>query len=88
MNKRQRLIYQRYCESPYVTLREVYGTYSYAKELAYEYCTKRFTQQNGKRFRIISHNSMMFTIGYTYEEDNKTYFHYESNKSMQHWEVK
>ena len=89
MNKRQQEIYKRYCESPYVTLREVYGTYSKRKEYAYECCTERFRLQNGHRFRIISWNSNMFTIGYMYYDSlGKLYFHYESNKSMQQWEVK
>lgn len=87
MNKRQNYIYEKYCESMNVTLRDVYNNYSVYKERAYERCTKRFLDMQGQRFRIISFNSQMFSIGFRYYENNKLMFHYESNKSMQDWSL-
>lgn len=77
--KRQALAhYESYKRSSAITLRDVYGSWSKAKENAYEYCRNLMAEKNGHGFRIISANGWMFTAGFMFEEDGKQMFMYIS----------
>ena len=43
---------------------QVYGTYSRAKESAWEWCRELCISENGENFRIISHNSNVFSVAW------------------------
>lgn len=50
-----------------VVLSDVYGSYSGAKEDAYNDCSKLCDQFNGWGFHIASHNPMVFTVQFKLE---------------------
>lgn len=50
-----------------VYLNDVYGTYSVAKERAYNYCRKLCDRFNGWGFQIVSHNINTFTVQFEFE---------------------
>lgn len=50
-----------------VYLSDVYGSYSVAKECAYNYCSKLCDRFNGWGFQIVSHNCMTFTVQFKFE---------------------
>ena len=81
MNKRQQSILEAYNNSNLETLHECYGSWSWAKENAYNYCKRLCADKNGYGFTIIGYNIFMFTIGFKYRKDGKEYLHYESNKT-------
>lgn len=87
MNKRQQQIFDNYCQSNLRTLRDCYGSYSYAKETAYEACMYRCYKQQGSNMRIISFNSMQFTIGWIFQVNNERYFHYETAHNIKEWRI-
>lgn len=58
------------------TLSDCYNSYSYAKEKAYNYCKNLQTQYNGYDFKIISYNTMQFTVGFYCDFEGKTNFVY------------
>ena len=47
-------------------LNDVYHNASSAKLRAYEYCIHLCSELDGYDFRILSHNSMTFTVGFRY----------------------
>ena len=47
-----------------VTLRDVYGRHSDAKERAYEYCLRLMDEYHGRGGVILSHNQMIFTFAF------------------------
>ena len=53
------------CEG--VNLSDVYGTYSVAKERAYNYCRKLCDRFNGWGFQIVSHNINTFSVQFAFE---------------------
>jgi hypothetical protein len=76
-DKRQALgHYEMYKRSSATTLRDVYDSWSRAKENAYEYCRNLMAEKNGHGFRIITANTFMFTAGFEFEEDGKQMFMY------------
>lgn len=50
-----------------VGLSDVYGSYSTAKERAYNYCTKLCDRFNGWGFQIVGHNCMTFSVQFKFE---------------------
>ena len=75
--KRQALLhYEDYKRSNLTSLRDVYSSWSHAKENAYRYCRELMHEKNGHDFRIISANGWMFTAGFMFEEDGKQMFMY------------
>lgn len=59
------------------SLSDCYNNYSYAKEKAYNYCKDLQAQYNGYNFMIISYNTMQFSAGFYYiDNDNKHHFVY------------
>jgi len=87
MNKRQQSILDAYNNSDLRTLHECYGSWSWAKEYAYEDCKRTCANMNGYDFRIISYNTCMFSIGFRYKKDGKEYLHYETNVSVLDFEI-
>lgn len=59
--------YSRWLASSNCYLSQVYGSYSQNKEYAMKYCFHLYNELNGERIRIISHNSMVFTVGFEFD---------------------
>ena len=65
---------------PYKELWQVYGRFSQEKANALENCKRRCAELNGYGFKIVSHNSCVFTVGfetatgYVYETNCNEYF--------------
>lgn len=55
----------RYGEGVYLS--DVYGSYSIAKEQAYNYCTKLCERFNGWGFQIVGHSSQTFSVQFKFE---------------------
>lgn len=55
----------RYGEGVYLS--DVYGSYSVAKERAYNYCRKLCDRFNGWGFQIVSHNINTFSVQFEFE---------------------
>lgn len=88
-NKNETAILRAHERASATTLRECYGSWSMAKECAYNECKKRCREVGGNDFKIISHNGWQFTIGYYYvDKSNKVRFHYESANATRDFEVK
>lgn len=74
--------FKRYAKSDDSYLWNIYGSYSRAKERVYNNWYDKMLSLNGWHFRIVSHNCMIFTLGFLTEEiDNitgevKTIFNY------------
>ena len=49
------------------SLHDIYNSFSYAKEKAYNYCRELYYKENGSNFRIISHNTFSFSIAFDVE---------------------
>jgi hypothetical protein len=56
------------------TLHDAYGTFSYAKEQAYNYWLNYVRTHNAKDLRILSHNCMHFTLGFMLIENGEEHF--------------
>ena len=50
-----------------VNLSDIYGSYSDAKEDAYNYCRKLCDRFNGRDFQIVGHNCMTFSVQFKFE---------------------
>ncbi len=59
----------RWYDSNDYALYQVYGNYSHAKEQAMQYCEEMMHAYNGHGLSIISHNSMVFTVGFEFYDD-------------------
>jgi hypothetical protein len=70
--------YDAYKRSTATSLRDVYGTYSRAKDEAWDYCKELMYKFNGYGLRVISSSRYMFTAGFMFEEDGKEMFMYIS----------
>ena len=77
MTKRERTAYTNYTRSTARTLRDVYSTYSRAKESAFDYCRALCYEHGGHDLRIISANTFTFTAGFVFTaEDGRDAFMY------------
>ena len=68
MNKKQTQIYQAYENSRDYSLDSCYGSYSYAKARAWDYCVNLYQKHNGYGLKVISHNGWVFTAGFTFAD--------------------
>lgn len=60
-------------------LRDVYNTWSIAKEHAFEWCYNQYIKtENHARFLICSHNSQAFTCAWFGEKDGERILRYET----------
>ena len=66
MTKTERSYFDRWKKSEITELHQIYSTYSKNKERAFEYCKEMCYRLQGFRFRIISHNTDIFTVGFAY----------------------
>ena len=82
LNPRDRRVamshYEDYKRSTATSLRDVYGSYSRAKEDAWDYCKELMYKFSGYGLRVISSSRYMFTAGFMFEEDGKEMFMYIS----------
>lgn len=77
MTKRERNAYTEYKRSTASTLWEVYGTWSRAKEQAFDYCRRLCYEHGGHDLRIITANTFTFTAGFEFTaEDGRAAFMY------------
>lgn len=77
MNKRMTAAFDSYTKSSAYELRNVYRSWSDKKQAAFENCRRACQDHGGQGLRIISANTNIFTVGYTYIDDsNKTHFVY------------
>ena len=74
--KQMRSAYERFLVSMDWYLEDVYSSYSQAKRNAYEYCRDLYNKYNGERFRIVSFNQNVFTVGFIGTiEGHKAFFY-------------
>ena len=66
MTKKLQNTYRLYKASNNYTLRDVYKSWSWAKEKAWRYCQELCEQYNGTGLKIIGANSQTFSIGFEY----------------------
>lgn len=71
-----RRAYDNFCRSSDVTLDDVYGRCSRAKENAYEYCRAREREFNSYNGVITGYNTCTFSYGFTGLCEGKKYFVY------------
>ena len=82
--------YRHYLNVATTELHEVYPSgCSTAKYRAMEDCKRWCAEDNGERFRIVSHSGWVFTVGWTYtdKETGKKMFRYETAKNSYIWEI-
>lgn len=68
--------YETYRNATATSLRDVYSSFSGAKESAYDYCCELFRKYDGERFRIIGANTFGFSVGFLADIDGKISFVY------------
>lgn len=87
MTKKQQEIIRRHLLSNRIELSDAYKKPSADKIWAYKDCRKRFEQQDGFKFKIIGRNSFVFSVGWYFKKNDKTYFHYETDITLLEFEV-
>ena len=50
------------------TIEHVYKSYSWAKLQAWRYCEAKMCELNGYGLKVITHNRMVFTAGFEYQD--------------------
>lgn len=66
-SKLLRSAYERWQKSTDYELWNVYDNYSYNKEKAMGYCRELQFSFDGRGLKIISHNTMAFTVGFEFD---------------------
>lgn len=79
--------YNRYVPFKNGCLFDVYGSFSQAKQRAYDYCIKLANDLGGRGFSIMGANCMQFTVGFTFSIDNKKYFAYITKDYNRYYEI-
>lgn len=69
-------VFKCYLMSNTYRLRDVYKSYSFYKERAFEYCRDLVAKYNGTQGKIINFNSNVFTYGFIGEIEGKQAFFY------------
>lgn len=78
MTQREISMFENYINSRDTTLRDVYGSFSLAKQRAFDRCVADMFYHNGYNKRIPTHNSQTFTFAYTYEKDGREVLRYHT----------
>lgn len=71
MTRQERTALARYADyqrSSATSLRDVYGSWSDAKERAWRYCQERMLDHDGYGLKIVTHNQTMFTAGFEFPD--------------------
>jgi hypothetical protein len=70
--KRNKLLqqYNNYKNSRYYNLYDLYKSYSYNKQRAFDYCKRLCYDYKGTDLKIIGGNTCTFSAGFTYINDN------------------
>ena len=76
MIKRDARIVESYNRSRVYSLSQCYGRFSSEKQSAWEYCQNLCRKKDGSGLKVISYNGWMFTAGFKYEENGKSYLMY------------
>lgn len=66
LNAKERRYQSNYGRATERNLYEAYGSFSKKKADAWEYCQKKCYDNDGRRLRVISHNSFIFTAGFEF----------------------
>lgn len=72
--KQLRNAYREYLNSYDSELRDVYDSWSRAKDNAMDYCKGLCYEMNGHGLKIISHNIFAFTAGFIFEQNGEKIF--------------
>lgn len=86
MNQRMKRFWWEYCNSSNTKLEQVYGKCSKAKKDAYMECKRAMIALNGEDFRILSHNSFSFTVGFKYPHPETGVLMFKVYTSSNHYE--
>ena len=79
MTKKQlKAKYTEYLATPSRCVKDVYARPSTAKRRAEQEIINYLVDQNGYGYRVMSHNSQMFTVGYIIRNDEGKLFVYET----------
>lgn len=75
-NKTIKAQYYQHDKSRLYSLNDCYRNASYNKQCAFNRCLELCRKYDGRHLKIISYNTMQFTVGFIGEIDNKTAFFY------------
>lgn len=78
MKKQHQTILESFKRSTNYRLEEVYNKFSLEKARAQFFILEDMKKNNGKNFKILSHNCMMFTCCYEFSKEGKNYLKYFS----------
>lgn len=89
MTKKQQALWEQYKRANKISLASCYGKPSMEKVVAYRRCHIKCYDMDGFRFRICSHNCMVFTVGWLYPhpETGVIMLHYETAHNTWDFEV-
>lgn len=60
----------RYNNSTYTSLNDVYAKHSEKKSNAWEYCRRLMATLNGYGLKVLSYNTFMFTAGFLFTDES------------------
>ena len=66
--------YRRYLESFKTNISQAYNKPSCRKTAAWEYCRNLCREYGGQNLKVIGHNCMTFSAGFTFIQDGQKYF--------------
>lgn len=78
LNQKQADMFRRYRNSSKTTLRDVYKSWSDAKERAFKYCLQDMKEHNGRDMRITGANGFTFSCAYRIERKDGIYLVYHT----------
>lgn len=88
MNQRQKEIFDSYLKSSDYCLGCVYERWSSKKYEAWNHCLEVMREKDGYDIRILSANRYMFTVGFRFKRDNKTYLMHITKYQEEEFEVR
>ena len=68
MTKKQQAMYDRFTMSTATELRDVYGSWAWAKEKAFDWCKDKMLGMNGWGLRITSANTFGFCCAWFFND--------------------
>ena len=76
MTQKHATMIRNYKRSSATELSHVYGRCSAAKIQALNYCKRKMVEMNGFAGKICTHNAQIFTYGFLFIRDGKTWMYY------------